>query len=203
MKPAINRKVLAIGAATLVAIGAFLAWGPIGLGNGPAHANANYSVVFGTDAGMTPVALTGWLTGPDSWRADSIEFIPPAGYRAPRILAVLAISENLCDGGGVQWLRRADSDDFLLTSCTPAPRTFGPLIGPALGSGRLANPGLGAEVQAPPLAGCWAASSLVIRYHVGIRSYAATTSYRVAVCGASATKAKLTAAANAAGGIGS
>jgi hypothetical protein len=199
----INRKVLAIGVAMVVALGAFLAWGPMGLGNGPVDVDFGNGISMGTDAGMTPVGLTGWVTGPSSWRADSIQFIPPAGYRAPRILAVLAISENLCEGG-ISWLQRADRRAVLMAkadSCSV--RTFGPVIGPTLGSRALRSFGLGTQVPAPPRAGCWAVRTIVIHYHVGIHSYAATDPFAVAVCGARTTQAQLTAAGNAAGGIDS
>jgi len=39
-----------------------------------------------------------------------------------------------------------------------------------------------AEVAAPRPGGCWVMTKVVVHYHVGIRHYAATDSYPLAVC---------------------
>ena len=94
---------------------------------------------------------------------------------------------------------RPDGRGFILADCGNHAR--GPLIGRSVGAlsqGFLAA----AEVAAPRPGSCWAMTKIVIRYHVGIRHYAATDPYALAACGTGTPSAQVRAAMNAAYGSG-
>jgi hypothetical protein len=187
--------------AGLAVLGAVLAWGPVGLGNGPLYAGLGRGVVISaTDRSGVPVALTSpAVVGAGlPARIDGIAFLPAGGYPAPRIFAALAVSDADCDGAG--WLTRLDKHAFIEHGCRR--KTFGALAGTPFAAGASSGAGaIAAEAWPPPPRGCWAIRDVVVHYHVGIRHYAATDPLQVAICGARASQARLTAAKDAAGGM--
>jgi hypothetical protein len=76
----------------------------------------------------------------------------------------------------------------------------GPLIGRAVGYVRGISAGFpaAAEIAAPPARSCWVATKVVVHYHVGIRHYAASGPFAMAVCGEDAPAKLSNAAENAA-----
>jgi hypothetical protein len=83
-------------------------------------------------------------------------------------------------------------------------RYRGPLIGHAFGpTTQRISPGFpaAAEAAAPRPGTCWVLTKIVVHYHVGIRYYAATDPFQIAVC-AHDSSAQEDAATKAAEGIG-
>src|SRR5215470_12274016 len=78
----------------LLLIGAFLAWGPIGLGNGPLDLGNSAGFVDGY-LGRAPVGLMVGLSnsGDASAVINTVEVIGAPGYRGPRLLALHAAND--------------------------------------------------------------------------------------------------------------
>ena len=175
-----SRRVVAgiIGAALVV--GAFLAWGPIGLGNGPLSA-AVYATVGGTDAALRPVGFVIAIRNSGSAPAviDAVDVIAGTRYAGPHVVALRILTRSDCGGA---WPARRTPRGFQLTGCGGP--TTGPLIGHAVAATRpesMAFPGA-AIAGGPEPGGCWVMTEIVLHYHVGIRHYSATDPYELAVC---------------------
>jgi hypothetical protein len=192
-----SRRVILPGAVVLLVIGAFLLWGPIGLGNGPLSTRDDGAEGW-TDSSPGPVAITFLLrnSGHDQPVIDAVELVGGTSYASPRELGLDAETPPRCADVGPA---RTDGHGFVLADCGNQAR--GPLIGRSIGA--LSQGFLGAaEVAAPRPGSCWAMTKIVIRYHVGIRHYAATDPYALAVCGKGTPSAQVLAAMNAADGSG-
>jgi hypothetical protein len=180
------RIVLTVAAALLV-VGAFLLWGPIGLGNGPLS-GAVYDVTSNVDSGGEVVGFTIPMqnTGGAPAVIDGIDLISGTRYPAPHILALRVLTSGNCGG---TWPARQRPSGFVLAGCGGA--DHGPLIGHAFGT----NPvrifsgwPAAAEVAAPRPHTCWVISEIVVHYHVGIRHYAATGPFGLVECGRDAAR---------------
>jgi hypothetical protein len=188
-------------AAVLLVIGAILLWGPIGLGNGPLGVRFD-----GTDGWMDPEEVPAALvlplfnSGGSAAVVDSVELVGGTRYAAPRLVHLEVLSETECAG---PWPARPDGRGFALVSC-PDARDQGPLLGRSIGP-HTATDSRGfqaaAIATAPRPRTCWVITKIVIHYHVGIRHYAATDVFTIAVCGRGAN-AQSTAAIDAATGTG-
>src|SRR5215469_15889311 len=180
----------------LLAVGAALMWGPIGLGNGPLAVSDNVGE-GAPDNGETPVGfiLNMYNSGGSPAVVDSVDLVGGTRYAAPRILALAVMTSARCLGA---WPARATSHGFVMEGCGGQDR--GRLIGRAVPTAQPNTWGFpaAAEAAAPPPGTCWVVTKVVVHYHVGIRHYAATDGYQLTVCGGGA---HLGPAMNAAEGV--
>jgi hypothetical protein len=188
------RPIAAIAAAVVV-IGAFLLWGPIGIGNGPLN--------MGTGIGQGGTLLHGEQRvafaipvqnhGHAAAVVDSVQFKAGPGFPSPQLPSLWAISFSHC--GGAWPVPARPGPPRLQQGCG---RALGPLIGHSFGYDYLGDMGL-AEASVPSPTGCWVITAVVVHYHVGIRHYAATDPFGFSFCGARASSALQQAADQAAG----
>jgi hypothetical protein len=181
-----RRRGVSAAAAVLLVVGAFLLWGPIGVGNGPLGVRWDGTVGW-TDTGEVPTALMLPLfnSGGSPAVVDSVAPVGGTRYATPRLVHIEVVSETECAGA---WPARPDGRGYALVSC-PDTRDQGPLLGRSIGSH--SPPGsrgfqAAAIARAPPPGTCWVITKIVIHYHVGIRHYGATNVFTIAVCGSGA-----------------
>lgn len=192
-----SRRVILPFAAVLLVVGAFLLWGPIGLGSGPLSVQMG-STVGGVDEGDGPVGflIPLYNSGDKPAVVDGVDLVGGTHYPAPRLLGLDVLTDATCGGS---WPARAEGSAFTMVGC--GGRIRGALIGRDIGNthGNWHGVPAAAEASAPPRGGCWVMTEVIIHYHVGIRHYSATDLYEQAVC----TKdAQVNAAMNAAGLVG-
>jgi hypothetical protein len=192
-RPVRRRRLVVIAVVGVLAIGAFLLWGPIGLGNGPLT-GAIYATVGGPDATGTPMGFIIPIRNSGQAPAviDGIVLIGGTKYPAPHVLALSVLTSGTCGG---PWPTRHTARGFVLAGC--GGKDAGPLIGHAFGPTPANVFGFpaAAEVAAPPPGTCWVTTKIVVHYHVGIRHYSATGPFQFAVCTHEAeVKAAITAA---------
>ena len=185
--------------ALMLAAGAFLAWGPIGLGNGPLAMSAGGEQGW-ADMGRVPAVLVIPVSNNGDRPAviDGVQFLGHAGYPAPAVFAVRAITYTNCAGG---WPLRTGPHGPIFVPADCGANDLGPLIGHAVPSGT-DPPVIEAVAAARPPApdSCWALTAIVVHYHVGIRHYSATSADAFAVCaGQAASDTNLQRAMDAAG----
>jgi hypothetical protein len=175
-----RRSLLVLAVVAMLAVGAFLLWGPIGLGNGPLTA-AEYATSGGPDASRVPVGFI--IPVRNSGQApaviDGIELIGGTKYPAPRLQALAVMTSAEC---GAAFPTRQTARGFVLAGC--GGRDSGSLIGRPIGPTLpdiFAFPAA-AEVAAPQPGTCWVMTRIVVHYHVGIRHYSATDPYGLVVC---------------------
>jgi len=201
-------RVLAGVVVVLLGIGAFLARGPIGLGNGPL-AFGSFSVTGVPDPRRAPVVMV--IDVINHGRApaviNGVTLVGGGhGYPAPRLVTVYAASDRGCSSLGLLAGRAAEpaasgcaSGHLALAGLAIPPsrkvrdRVTGDLVA-------VSSLGLVAEAGPPPPHGCWTMRAMAIHYRVGIRHYTATTPEAGAVCGAGASDAQLQAAMRSVGG---
>jgi hypothetical protein len=190
-----RRRLLVCTSAALLAVGAFLLWGPIGLGNGPLSVEIRGAEAW-ADPGQTPVGFIVPIFNSGHGRAviDAVEALGGTSYTGPRELGLAVLSSDNCSGAGSA---RADGEAFVMAGC--GGRDHGPLIGYGIAAGRFIP--AAAEVAAPRPGTCWVMTKIVIRYHVGIRHYAASYPYALAACGSRTASAQVLAAMHAADSI--
>ncbi len=187
-----KRRVIIFAAAGLLATGAFLLWGPIGLGNGPLSTGLGYgsgAVHAGSPAGwVIPI----YNSGDSPLVVDGLDLISGTSYPGPHVLGLEALTSGACAGF---WPVRQGAAGFVLVGCGGA--DAGPLVGHAVGPTHAVSPGFPAvaELAAPRPGTCWVVTKVVVHYHVGIRHYSATDGSQFAVC---ADSAQLNAAMKAA-----
>jgi hypothetical protein len=165
----------------MLLVGAFLQWGPIGLGNGPVTA-APFETGGGTDPTSVPVGfiISVRNSGQAPAMIEGIEIIGGTAYPAPRLLSLAVVTSGQC--GGI-WPTRQTARGFVLAGC--GGKYSGPLIGRPIGPTRphsYYGLPVAAEVAAPHPGTCWVVTKVVVHYHVGIRQYSATSPYELAVC---------------------
>ena len=192
----LRRSVVVAIAAVMVAVAAFLLWGPIGLGNGPL--TAGYGGTSGnTDLGGGPLGFIIPIhnSGHAPVVIDAVELIGRSKYPGPHLLALARVTSADCGGA---WPARQGARGFRLASCG-GPYS-GPLIGRPIGTthSQRGFPGA-AEVAAPGSGTCWVMTAIVVHYHVGIRRYSATDPYQLAEC---SDRAQVNSAMSAAEGVG-
>ncbi|HTA10996.1 MAG TPA: hypothetical protein VK836_20930 [Streptosporangiaceae bacterium] len=195
------RRSIVAAVAVLPIVGAILLWGPIGLGNGPLGVRWDGTVGW-LDPGETPAALVLPLfnSGGSPAVVDSVELVGGTPYATPRLAHIEVVSQTSCAGA---WPAQPDGHGFALGGCRDA-RDQGPLLGRSIGP-YTAPDSRGVQavaIAAAPRPGtCWVISKIVIHYHVGLRHYAATDVFTIAVCGQGASS-KEAPAIDAATGIG-
>lgn len=80
--------------AAMLAVGAFLEWGPIGLGNGPLHMGMNGDG-FGEISSRLPVGIVTRSTTRAALHSSStLQLLGNGSYPAPHVLAMEAMSNS-------------------------------------------------------------------------------------------------------------
>ena len=94
--------------AVMFAVGAFLLWGPNGLGNGPLAVEMNATEGW-SESVLTPTGfiLPMYNSGGSLAVVDSVDLVGGTRYAAPRILALAVLTSALCGAPGLPALRRA------------------------------------------------------------------------------------------------
>jgi hypothetical protein len=195
--PALRKRPrLIIGSiSALLLIGAFLMWGPIGLGNGPLAVQIG-GTVASVEHGQGPVGfiLPMYNSGHGLAVIDAVALVGGTRYAGPRVLGLEVVASAACGGA---WPAKTDGGAFVMIGC--GGRAEGALIGRGVGFSHGSSPGFpaAAEVAAPRPGTCWVITNIIVHYHVGIRHYTATDPFPLAVCGKDAA-AQVTPALNAA-----
>ncbi|HEY2312766.1 MAG TPA: hypothetical protein VGH96_04065 [Streptosporangiaceae bacterium] len=162
-----------LSAAALLLIAAFLLWGPIGLGNGPLGVPAMYDHFGSVDATSQPMVYVASLVnaGRSAAVIDGVTVISAHGYPAERLISVRvarASSFGCIDNGPVSGVTVCARPPFLAAA--------GFAVGPGANTkpGNRHGPALVIEMAGPPAARCVVLTTIVLRYHLGIRHYTAT-----------------------------
>jgi hypothetical protein len=183
-----RRRVLIPVIAALLALGAFLEWGPIGLGSGPLGGMGDSTgISWGPVPSRVPVAIASPIySGNSSVVIDEIQLLGISRYPAPHVLAVEAMSYTDCGVDPVPV--RTTAAGFVLTQGCGG-RPLGRLYGRAVGNQNA--PAVLAAFKLSPLrpGACWLMTRIVTHYHVGIRHYVASDPWVLAVCAGSVAKA--------------
>lgn len=165
-----RRRQLTTGVAAVVLIGAFLVFGPIGLGNGPLGV-PSMDGRFGLSTSK-PTAFVATLvnTGGSAAVIDGVTVASAAGYSPVRVMSV-RVARNSRFGCVYTVMSN-------FTGCTRPPlvAAAGFAVGPHANTvaGNRGGPALVIEIAGPAPGACDALTAIVLRYHVGIRHYTAT-----------------------------
>jgi hypothetical protein len=165
--------VIIIAAAALLAVGAFLLWGPIGLGNGPLSVPAMAGSFGSVQATTQPTAYVATLinVGGSAAVIDGVTVTSAHGYAPVRVLSARVARYSTF--GCVD-----DGPASNLAACVRPPfaAAAGFAVGPHLNiaPGSRGGPALVIEMARPPATQCVVVTAIVLRYHVGIRHYTAT-----------------------------
>ncbi len=201
-------RALAVVVVILLGIGAFLARGPIGLGNGPLSFGS-FSISGSHQVRPVPVGLVVPVINHGRAAAviNGVTLVGGGnGYPAPRLVTVYGADDSGCAAvgpltgpGNVASDGHCATGHLALAGLTIPPsrnmrdRVTGRLVA-------VSSLGLVAEA-APPAAGrCWTVRAMAIHYRVGIRHYTATTPEAGAVCGRDVSSADMQDAMNSIGG---
>lgn len=176
-----HRRIVIPALVALLAVAAFLAWGPIGLGNGPLqvgqHGAEGWADIADAPAAM-PLPIS--YSGHNPAVIDGVDVVGGTNYPAPRIVAleILAIDPS-CSG---LWAARPAPGGFVEAGCHGSVR--GRLLGSWLGAQNELSPGLAAmaEFAAPHPGTCWAFTKIAVHYHIGTKHFTATGPAEYAVC---------------------
>jgi hypothetical protein len=187
-----KRRVVILAAAGLLATGAFLLWGPVGLGNGPLSAAVGDATGAVHPGGPVGFVIPIHNSGDSSAVVDGLDLISGTSYPGPHVLGLEVLTSGVCGGA---WPARQAAGGFVLVGCGGT--DDGPLIGHAVGPTHAVSFGFpaAAEIAAPRPGTCWVMTKVVVHYHVGIRHYSTIGPYQLAVC---ADPAQLNAAMKAA-----
>jgi hypothetical protein len=190
-----RRAAIAAGVAVL-AIGALLLWGPVGLGAGPLFVG-EFDAGGGPDSGAPAVAVVIPVhdSSHDPAVIDSIRLVGRTSYPGPHVIRREAWSVANCTGA---WPVPAGARSFVAKDC--GGKGLGPLIGHAFGFTKPVSPGYGAAFElSPPRAGsCWVLTDVVVHYHVGTKHYSTTDPDDLAVCAGNKPSRQINAAMSAA-----
>jgi len=172
-----RRPVVVTIVAAVLAVGAFLFWGPVGLGNGPVNAGKGVTDA-GPDLAGGPMGFVIPIrnTGDAPAVIDGVTLISGTGYAAPHVLGLRVLTSQQCGGA---WPTHQTARGWAM------PGVCGTDDGPLIGRAVSHDPGglaAAAEAAAPRPGRCWVATKIVVHYHVGIRHYSASDPYRIAVC---------------------
>jgi hypothetical protein len=176
-----RRRVVIPAIIAVLAVGAFLLWGPVGLGNGPLSVTSNGAIGWTDSAGSSVLApLPIYYSGQAEAVIDGVQLIGGTRYPVPHVMAleVLATS-GTCAGPGPA---RQTSRGFAEAGCPGT--VHGALIGRSFGSGHVLSVDVtaAAEMPAPPPGRCWVTTRIVVHYHIGIRHFSASGQFNEAVC---------------------
>jgi hypothetical protein len=167
-----RRRLIVATAATLLVAGAFLLWGPIGLGNGPLSVPAGAGGYGFFDRAARPTVYVVPLVNSGGAAAviDGVTIESAPGYPALHVRSVRAgsyVGSNCTDNGpqtslvGCVEPGLIRADGFVVAGgANTAPEPHGPA--------------LVIELAGPSPRQCTVISGIVLHYHVGIRHYSAT-----------------------------
>jgi hypothetical protein len=185
MRPRLGRRrrIIIAVIAVLAGIGAVLAWGPIGLGNGPLSVPAVSGQFGSVDATSQPTVYVASLVnaGRSAAVVDGVTVISARAYPAVHVMSVRvarASSFGCIDNGPAS----------NLATCVRPPlvAAAGFAVGPHANTvpGSRGGPALVIDMAGPLARQCVVVTAIVLRYHVGIRHYTATVPQGVAwACG--------------------
>jgi hypothetical protein len=191
----------------LLAVGAFLTRGPIGLGNGPLSFES-FSGLGWHDLHQVPAGLVFPVINHGRAPAviNGITLVGGgSGYPAPRLITVYGAHNKGCSTIGPLTARGGTAD---AGPCSIGRLDLAGLVIPpsrkvldSVSGNLVAVPALGfvAEVTPPAPQGCWTVKAMAIHYRVGIRHYTATVPEAGAVCGRGVSSAGMQAAMSALG----
>ena len=180
----------------VLAVGAFLQWGPIGFGNGPLVVGDRGVITMSQPhpvafAGLTLISYSG------SWPVtiDAITLVNRTSNPTPRLIATELISADMtqCTFGQAG----TAAQGFGVAGCGSS-RYVSPLIGRQLArqsANGVMSYAAGLEMSPPKSGGCWVLTDIVVHYHIGIRYYSADERLGTVVC-AGKNAAALTEAAS-------
>src|SRR5260370_20167480 len=118
---------------TLLAVGAFLLWGPIGIGNGPLSMG-NWGGQSNDDRGMGPVGTVIPILNRGDAPAvvDAVQLVNETQYLAPHLISLELLTSGKCGGA---WPARATGHGFVIVGCggTDAGPVVGHTFAPAHG----------------------------------------------------------------------
>jgi hypothetical protein len=167
-----RRGIIAL-AAGLLLVGAFLLWGPIGLGNGPLGVPAMAASFGSVQATSQPTAYVATLVnaGRSAAVIDTVTVSSADGYQPARVLGVRVARSSMY--GCID-----DGPASNLAWCVRPPlvAAAGFTVGPHANTvpGSRGGAALVIEMAPPPATQCVVVTAIVVRYHVGIRHYTAT-----------------------------
>ena len=170
----------AASATALAAVGALLAWGPIGLGNGPLWLPTASGGTYGWSqqrTGSAAYVLPLGNHGQSAAVIDSIGLTYRQGFTPPVVLKALI---GHMTGYGCTALGAVSGSQPVMAGCVqPDLRVATGATIPAgtyllSGRSRKHQPALVLELGGPGPRQCWDITSIVVHYHVGIRHYSGT-----------------------------
>jgi hypothetical protein len=184
----------------LIVVGAFLLWGPIGIGNGPLSMGI-WGGQSNDDLGMGPVGTIIPILNSGNAPAviDAVQLVNETKYPAPHLISLELLTSGKCGGA---WPARATGSGFVLVGCGGT--NAGPVVGHAFAPTHgivFGYPGT-AFLGPPKPAGCWVLTGVIVHYHVGIRHYVGTYPDDQVVCAPNAPAAAANRALNAASAAG-
>jgi len=174
--PSMRSLRLLAGGVVVLAVAAFLIWGPPGLGSSSPRGNGPLFIgSYAGDGGPAPgTERIGIITPIRSSShstivIDGIRLIGGAGYPAPRYFALRVFAYTQCSGA---WPLRRTPHGFVLDGC--GADDLGPLIGHRVHwTGPLEKSLAVFEVSPPKPHSCWVLTALIVRYHVADQRYRA------------------------------
>lgn len=171
---------LAASAAGLAAVSALLAWGPVGLGNGPLWLPTASSGTYGWSQqriGSVAYVLPLGNHGQSAAIIDSIGVTYRQGFTPPALLRALT---GHMTGYGCTALGAVSGPQSAMAGCVQSDlqvvsrATIPAGTYPDFGRSRKHQPALVLELAGPGPMQCWDITSIVVHYHVGIRYYSGT-----------------------------
>jgi hypothetical protein len=161
-----HRRVLITIVVAVLAVGASLEWGPMGLGNGPLRMGMTGDG-FGSISTRLPVAIVTPLDnlGGSALIIDSVQLVGNGSYPAPHVVAMEKMSNPDC--GDLSPVRATAAGFILSDGCSGRP--LGPLEGRTVGTANSTGLFAAFELRPPPRNGCWLMTRIITHYHVGIR----------------------------------
>jgi hypothetical protein len=190
------RRAIIAAAVAVLAVGAFLLWGPVGLGAGPLIVGEfDASGAADTGSAALGVLIPVHDSSHDAAVIDSIRLIGRTRYPGPHVIRREAWSVANCVGA---WPVLASAQSFVAKVCRG--KSLGPLIGHGFGFTKPISPGYGAafEISPPEAGNCWVLTDVVIHYHVGTKHYSTTDPDDLAVCAGQSRSRRINAAMSAA-----
>ena len=165
-----------------LAVGAFLYWGPVGLGNGPLLVTVRGAAATAVShPGPVGTVVPIFTAGPGAAVVDGVDLVGGTRYPSPRVLAMgMLTTTSDCDVVVRRARLAVTGPGFTLSGCGSY---RGALIGhafwPAHGSsGMIAA----VELTAPERGNCWAVTKVVVHYHVGSKHFSGTYEFQLAAC---------------------
>jgi hypothetical protein len=195
--PGRSRRSLAVLVVALLAVGAFFARGPIGLGNGPLKF-LSFSGTTLQQAKPAPVALVMPVINPGKSPVviNGVTLVGGKGFPAPRLVSAHGAHDVGCAALELASQTAQDgcaTGELTLAGLTipPSHRVYDKVTQQQVAVSSLAVVAVAAP---PPARGCWTMKAIAVHYRIGIRHYTATAPEAGAVCGTGVSAAARAAA---------